>query len=359
MSIGGQRMRTDSHHGLASDPQPGWPGGDPRTEADARLERFAQHSSSAIIVADLAAGRVDYCSPAAARIWAPRDCLHTTAEWEASIHPDDRADVVGSRTLALDKGKCQRVQYRIIDEAGATTRRVRETSFAIPSQGLAGAAIGAIVEDVSPDIPVYLVQPPGAPDRALFAALQRMATRITTFSSQEELLNLAEVLNAGCIVVDLRAAPLLPEALHRLLRLRPAELQVVLIGLDDTAPAQIIAALKAGAADYLVDPLHEAALASAIQRACRSLLDGASAGDDAAADLSRRLGNLPRREREVLFGLIEGGTNKSIARRLNISPRTVETHRARLMQRMDVRNLTQLLHLAHDAGLGRTQAGRT
>lgn len=328
-----------------------------RSAIDVRLERFVEHSSSAIIIADLASGRVEYFSPAARRIWSPHCTPASVAEWDASIHSEDRGEATTRRALVLEKERCQRFQYRIVDLGGDTTRLVRETCFLMPSEDDTNT-IGSIVEDVSPEIPVYLLQPPGARDSALFTALQRITTRITTFSSHEELLHLANVLNPGCIVIDLRTAPSTPDAVLGLLRLRPTELRVVLIGNENTAAPDIIRALKAGATDYLLEPLNGESLAHAIQRSCRSLLNGLGARLDGGLNREELLANLSRREREVLFGLIDGGTNKSIARSLKISPRTVETHRASLMQRMNVRTLTQLLRLAHDAGLNNARHAR-
>ncbi|WP_242098806.1 LuxR C-terminal-related transcriptional regulator, partial [Sphingomonas sp. CROZ-RG-20F-R02-07] len=61
---------------------------------------------------------------------------------------------------------------------------------------------------------------------------------------------------------------------------------------------------------------------------------------------------LTPREREVLVGLVEGGTNKSIAQKLGISPRTVELHRAQVMNRLNANTLTELLRIALAAGVG-------
>jgi FixJ family two-component response regulator len=64
-----------------------------------------------------------------------------------------------------------------------------------------------------------------------------------------------------------------------------------------------------------------------------------------------RIAALPVREREVLDGLLAGGTNKMIARNLGLSPRTVEAHRARIMERLGARSLPELVQIAVAAGL--------
>ncbi len=73
--------------------------------------------------------------------------------------------------------------------------------------------------------------------------------------------------------------------------------------------------------------------------------------DQASDEARRRLGELSQREREVLEGLIAGGTNKTIARDLGISPRTVESHRARVMERLNARTLPEMVLIAAAAGL--------
>jgi FixJ family two-component response regulator len=64
-----------------------------------------------------------------------------------------------------------------------------------------------------------------------------------------------------------------------------------------------------------------------------------------------QIAGLSAREREVLDGLLAGGTNKTIARDLDISPRTVEAHRARIMERLGARSLPELVQIAVAAGL--------
>ena len=64
------------------------------------------------------------------------------------------------------------------------------------------------------------------------------------------------------------------------------------------------------------------------------------------------MARLTPREREVLVGLVEGGTNKTIGQKLGISPRTVELHRAQVMNRLNASSLTELLQVALAAGLG-------
>jgi FixJ family two-component response regulator len=221
----------------------------------------------------------------------------------------------------------------------------------MPSPDGAGECIGGIIEDISPEIAIYLVKAPGAGDTAVTDGLRRMACRVTTFSTHKELMNVAEVLHPGCVVIDVSSAPPAPETLLRLLGLRPAELQVIVVGACGTQPSDVIDALKAGAADYLVPPFSRDKLADAVNKASQALAFSLPPMTESGAAFRQRLASLPSREREVFLALVGGGTTKCIARKLQLSPRTVEVHRAHLMQRLNLRTLTELLHFAHTAGI--------
>ena len=136
---------------------------------------------------------------------------------------------------------------------------------------------------------------------------------------------------------------------QRELRARGVLLPVIIMtGHGDVGMA--VAAMKAGATDFIEKPFEKAALLDAIAAANAQV----AAHRDAGArreDAQARLNILTDREREVLNGLVEGLPNKSIAYDLGISPRTVEIHRANLMQKLDVRSLSEALRIAFQAGM--------
>jgi two-component system response regulator FixJ len=103
--------------------------------------------------------------------------------------------------------------------------------------------------------------------------------------------------------------------------------------------------MKAGAVDFIEKPFDEAAMLQSIERA---LEIGKHAQDQFAATRSARsaIERLTPRERDVLGHLVDGHPNKIIAYRLGISPRTVEIHRARIMQKCRVRSLSELVRTA-------------
>ena len=314
-----------------------------------RFQRFARHSSNALWIANSLSGEIEYLSPAAARMWGERQ-FPTLHALDDHVHSDDREPLQRYRQQAADGG-ASHFEYRLVDGRGAVVRRVREICFPIPGEdGQNEDCIGAIIEDVSPEVQIYLVQhDAGRTD--LIAELGRSARRIKQFARADELMTVADVLNPGCVILDLRGTVIDAGSVEALLANRPDDLQVILIGDRDTGVADVIAAMRAGAVDFLVDPIQPDALNRAVQKAVEALPTPKEMRQTDRSDVAIRLSTLPRREREVLMGLVSGGTNKMIARTLGISPRTIEVHRAHLMERLNVRNLSELLKLAHDAGL--------
>ena len=118
----------------------------------------------------------------------------------------------------------------------------------------------------------------------------------------------------------------------------------------DHAPstARIVAAMKAGALDYLPLPIDRQRLASTLNRI------GGEARREAAlrrrkVEARTRIAQLSNREREVLDWLSEGSSNKAIARQLEISPRTVEIHRANMMHKLGARHAAEAVRLRLEA----------
>ena len=151
----------------------------------------------------------------------------------------------------------------------------------------------------------------------------------------------------GCILTDMRMPGL--DGLELLERLKELGLRapvVVMTAHGDVATA--VRAMKAGAVDFIEKPFEDQALLGAVGVACATV----AAPETATA--TARVAALSPREREVLQLLMAGKQNKAIARELGLSPRTVEIHRARLMQRLEVGSLAEAVRLALRAELGPT-----
>ncbi len=111
-----------------------------------------------------------------------------------------------------------------------------------------------------------------------------------------------------------------------------------------------VRAMKAGAVDFIEKPFAAQTILNSAAAALTRLAEPGDR-DPQAANAAARLALLTPREREVLHGLLAGLPNKSIAYDLAISPRTVEAHRARVMDKMGARSLSELVRMGLAAGL--------
>jgi two-component system response regulator FixJ len=128
---------------------------------------------------------------------------------------------------------------------------------------------------------------------------------------------------------------------------------IVMTGHGDVSVA--VQAMKAGAVDFIEKPFEMAVLLSAIDEGFNRL-EQADRGRARAEEARVRLQSLTPRERDVLEGLVKGHPNKTIAYDLDISPRTVEIHRANLMSKLGVASLSEALRIAFAAGMGENPA---
>ena len=153
-----------------------------------------------------------------------------------------------------------------------------------------------------------------------------------------------------CLIADIRMPEMdglqLQEELNRRKVLLPV---IVVTGHGDVPLA--VRAMKAGAIDFLEKPFDEALLLAAVQRA-KEAADRSRSQTEIGENASRLIAQLTPRERDVLKHLVAGRSNKVIAYELSISPRTVEIHRAHLMDKMQARSLSDLIRVALAAGFG-------
>ena len=200
------------------------------------------------------------------------------------------------------------------------------------------------------DYPVYLVDDETGVRRSVGFMLRTSGRTVHTFESGDELLREVDKLEPGCVLMDIRMPG--PDGLvvQEEMTERGINLPVlVMTGHGDVELA--VRAMKGGAVDFIEKPFDKPVLLAALDEAGKRLDDDDRRRllrDEARA----RLKPLTNREYQVLEGLVKGHPNKTIGYDLGISPRTVEIHRANLMTKLDVRNLSDVLRVAFAAGVG-------
>lgn len=174
--------------------------------------------------------------------------------------------------------------------------------------------------------------------------LESAGFKVETFDSAKAFLSSDAVKRRGCLVADIRMPDMDGLELQEELVRRRLPLPIIIVTGHGDVPLAV-RAMKAGAIEFLEKPYNEHALIESVRRGLReaaSLADEADTAKDAAA----RFAALTDREREVFELLVVGHPNKVIAYKLDISPRTVEIHRAHVMDKMRVRNLAELIRLS-------------
>lgn len=197
---------------------------------------------------------------------------------------------------------------------------------------------------------VHIVDDEDSIRRSAKFMLSTSGYAVETWESGVAFLKEAKTAEPGCVLLDVRMPEMDGLEVQQALNERGITMPVIILtGHGDIGIA--VRAMKAGAVDFIEKPFEKAVLMSAIEAAHARL-------EKNAADLERNeeahvmLGKLTGREREVLEGLAKGLPNKTIAYDLDISPRTVEVHRANLMTKLGVRSLSEALRIAFAAGMG-------
>ena len=186
---------------------------------------------------------------------------------------------------------------------------------------------------------------------ALRLYLERNEVRVSSFSTADGFLaSLGEPNGVDCIVADVRMPGLSGIDLVRETRSRANSPPIILI----TAHGDVdmaVAAIKLGAFDFIEKPFDERRLLESIRAAVSQSSPARQTALDPAT-LKERVAGLTDRQRQVMELAASGLSNKEIALRLGISPRTVENHRAWMMERMGARNLADLVRLVTRLGSG-------
>jgi two-component system response regulator FixJ len=196
---------------------------------------------------------------------------------------------------------------------------------------------------------VFIVDDDAAVRDSLDALLAAFGYETECFASGADFLDVCADIGKGCVLLDIRMPDLGGMEVQAALQDRRPDLPVIMItGHGDVSMA--VRAMKAGAVDFVEKPIREDALVESIEAALQ-IARRSERQQAMCAAARRNIDKLTPREREVLELLVIGRPNKAIAQALDCSPRTVEIHRARIMEKMAARSLPHLVRLAIAAGV--------
>ena len=196
---------------------------------------------------------------------------------------------------------------------------------------------------------VFVVDDDDAVRNSLRLLLKSVGLPTVAFASAREYLDSWHPDQPGCLVLDVRMPGMSGLELQEELNRRGAIIPVIFISGHGDIP-MAVEAIQHGAFDFLQKPFRDQDLIDRVQRALA--VDHANRQSLAQRDVLRqRYGSLTPREQEVLVLVTKGKANKVMAGDLDISQRTVEIHRARVMEKMGAQSLAQLVRMAMDLDL--------
>jgi len=200
---------------------------------------------------------------------------------------------------------------------------------------------------------VFLVDDDASVRRGLARLLKAHGYQVQVFATAQEFLRHGGDHGAACLVLDLQLPGLSGLDLQAELAAAGRTMPIVFVTGHGDIPSSV-KAMKAGAVDFLLKPVRAATLLQAVRAAVER--DALSRRAREAADaVAARLGVLTPREREVLALIVTGKLNKQVAFDLGITLKTVKAHRGRIMEKLGVSSLAELVRLAEKAGVGSSE----
>ena len=188
---------------------------------------------------------------------------------------------------------------------------------------------------------VFVVDDDAGVRDSIAELVESIGLKAEGYASAQEFLEMRWQQRRGCLVLDVRMPEMSGLVLQRLLKEQRFSLPIIMLTGHGDVP-MAVDAMKAGAFEFLQKPCRDQALLDSIIAALSH--DAATHHSNLAeVDLAQRVSTLTSREVEVLNLVLEGKTSKHIAQALDMSPRTAETHRRNLSQKLGMSTLKQLL----------------
>lgn len=190
---------------------------------------------------------------------------------------------------------------------------------------------------------VYIVDDDAAMRSALSLLMETEKLNTMAFATAEEFLEHVNDSHAGCILLDVRMPGLSGLDLQQILRQKQISMPVIIMtGYADVPMA--VQAMKTGAVDFIEKPFDNDRLLQQVHF-CLQKIGELQSEQDRQHTAEEKIGRLTRRERQVMDQLVAGHPNRVIAEKLGISPRTVEIHRARVMEKLEAHSLSDVVRL--------------
>ncbi|MCB1725240.1 MAG: response regulator transcription factor [Gammaproteobacteria bacterium] len=190
---------------------------------------------------------------------------------------------------------------------------------------------------------VFVVDDDQAMRNSLKWLIESVGVHVESFSSADEFLSQYQPSRSGCLVLDVRMPGMSGLDLQEHLAKRNIQIPVVVITGHGDVP-MAVRAMKSGAVDFIEKPFNDEVLLDAIRRAIAHGEQQRSHHSE-HLQIQQRLQNLTPREYEVMEMVTEGRSNKEIANTLGVSAKTVEAHRARVMEKMQAGSLAELVRM--------------
>jgi FixJ family two-component response regulator len=201
---------------------------------------------------------------------------------------------------------------------------------------------------------VFVIDDDASVLKALARLLRAAGFEALTFPSAEAFLEQHDPAASGCIVLDVAMPNLDGLALQQALAASGAARPIIFLTGQGTIPMSV-QAMKAGAVDFLTKPVASEDLLTAVRTAFEKDRLARRMGAEMRS-VAERMASLTSREREVLGLVVAGRLNKQIAWELGTVEKTVKVHRARVMQKMGVRSVAELVRITERAGVAQPES---
>ena len=191
---------------------------------------------------------------------------------------------------------------------------------------------------------VHIVDDDDAVRQALLLLMKSENIPAKAYASAEEFLEQGAENEPGCLLLDVRMPGMNGLQLLELLKEKHISIPVIFItGHGDVVMA--VQAMKLGASDFIEKPFDNESLLRRVRNCLKDCIT-LNCTQELEHEMERKISSLTKREREVMELLVAGKQNKVIARDLGISPRTVELHRAKVMEKFQVHSLSEIVRIA-------------